>query len=170
MKALFISVSELKKKSIIDGNVDSQKLLQYIEVAQDIRVQNYLGGTLYKKIQSIIVQGTVDEQSNSEYKTLLNDYIKPMLIWFTQAEYIPYSSFQISNGGLFKHTSENSEVASKDEMEYLIQKARNNAEFYSKRFLDYMCENSNKFKEYSNPDNSDMNPDRNINYTGGWFV
>ena len=51
-KALFISVADLKKKSLIDGNVDSSKIVQYIEVAQDIHIQNYLGGKLYKKLQS----------------------------------------------------------------------------------------------------------------------
>ena len=53
-KALFISVADLKKKSLIDGNVDSSKIVQYIEVAQDIHIQNYLGGKLYKKLQSSI--------------------------------------------------------------------------------------------------------------------
>ena len=52
LKALFISVGDLKKKSIVDGNVDSDKIVQYIEIAQDIHIQNYLGGSLYKKIQS----------------------------------------------------------------------------------------------------------------------
>ena len=52
-KALFISVADLKKKSLIDGNVDSSKIVFYIEVAQDVHIQNYLGGKLYKKIQAL---------------------------------------------------------------------------------------------------------------------
>lgn len=170
LKALFISVSELKKKSIIDGNVDSDKILQYIEIAQDIHIQNYLGGALYKAIQLLIVNGTLDEASNAEYKELLNSYIKPMLIWYTQAEYLPYSMFQVNNGGLFKHVSENSESVSRDDMEYLVQKARNNAEFYTKRYLDYMCENSNLFTEYQNTNSPDMYPDKDVNYSGGWLI
>ena len=41
-KALFISVDDLKKKSIIDGNVDSDKILQFVEVAQDTHIQGYI--------------------------------------------------------------------------------------------------------------------------------
>ena len=49
-KALFISINDLKRKSIIGGDVDSDKLIQFIEVAQDTHIQNYLGGKLYDKL------------------------------------------------------------------------------------------------------------------------
>ncbi len=170
LKALFISVGDLKKKSIIDGNVDSDKIVQYIEIAQDIHIQNYLGGSLYKKIQSLIVEGTINEEVNVNYKTLLDDYVKPMLIWYTQATYIPYSMFQVNNGGLFKHRGENSDTATKEEMEYLVQRTRDTAEFYTKRFLDYICNYSNLYPEYTSNANEDMYPDKDVNYTGGWFI
>ena len=48
-KALFITINDLKRKSIIDGNVDADKLIQFIEVAQDTHIQNYLGGKLYNR-------------------------------------------------------------------------------------------------------------------------
>ena len=78
--------------------------------------------------------------------------------------------FQVNNGGLFKHRSENSDTASKDEMDYLVQRTRDTAEFYTKRFLDYICNYSNLYPEYTSGANEDMNPDRDVNYTGGWFV
>lgn len=170
MKALFISVAELKKKSIIDGNVDSEKILQYIEISQDINIQNYLGGKLYKHMQKIIVNGTIGSSENANYKLLLDDYIKPMLIWYTQATYLPFSMFQISNGGTFKHRSENSDTVSKEEMDYLVQKAKDTAEFYTRRFMDYICNNSNLYPEYNDNDSEDMYPDKDVNYSGGWFI
>ena len=48
-KALFITIQDVKQKSIISGNVDPDKIVQFVEVAQDTHIQNYLGGTLYKK-------------------------------------------------------------------------------------------------------------------------
>lgn len=170
-KALFISITELKKKSIIDGSLDSNKVLQYIEVAQDIHIQNYLGGSLYKKIQDLIVTATIDNVGNADYKALLDDYIKPMLVWYSQAVYIPFSGFQIDNGGLFKHVSENSDIASRDDLDYLTRKCLSNAEFYAKRYLDYMCEYGDDFPEYcTTGDSENMNPDRTINYSGGWHL
>ena len=169
-KALFISVADLKKKSLIDGNVDSSKIVQYIEVAQDIHIQNYLGGRLYDKLQTIIVDKTILDVINEDYKTLLDDFIKPMLVWYTQATILPYSAFTLKNGGLHKHVSENAESVSKDEVTYLAQRMNDTAEFYTKRFLDYMCANNNKFPEYSSNNSEDMYPDKNVNYTGGWYV
>lgn len=169
-KALFISVADLKKKSLIDGNVDSTKIVQYIEVAQDIHIQNYLGGKLYKRLQSMIVDGSILNEANVDYKDLLADFIKPMLVWYTQATILPYSAFTLKNGGLHKHTSENSDAVTKDEVTYLAQRMNDTAEFYTKRFLDYMCLNSNKFAEYSQNSSEDMYPDKDVNYTGGWYI
>jgi len=94
-KALFISVADLKKRSMIEGNVDSSKIVQYIEVAQDLHIQNYLGGKLYKKMQQLVVSGDIVDLDNTNYKTLLDDYIKPMLIWYTQSTILPYMMFSI---------------------------------------------------------------------------
>lgn len=169
-KALFISVADLKKKSLIDGNVDSSKIVFYIEVAQDVHIQNYLGGKLYKKIQSIIVDGTIGDVENEDYKDLLETYIKPMLIWYAQATILPYSAFTLKNGGVHKHIAENAESASQEELTYLGQRMNDTAEFYTKRFLDYMCLNNNKFPEYSQNSSEDMYPDKDVNYTGGWYI
>lgn len=169
-KALFISIDDLKKKSIIDGNVDSDKILQFVEVAQDTHIQNYLGGALYSKLQALIVAAEINDVGNADYKTLLTEYVKPMLIWYSQATYLPFSLFQVKNGGIYKHTSENADAITKDELDYIIQRTRDNAEFYTKRFLDYMCANSTLYPEYTSNTTGEMYPDKSVNYTGGWFL
>lgn len=169
-KALFISIAELKKKSIIDGNVDSDKLLQFVEVAQDTNIQNYLGTDLYNKLQSLIVAGTISDVGNATYKTLLDDYVKPMLIWYSQATILPFILFQVKNGGVYKHSSENAETINKDELDYIIQRTRDNAEFYTKRFIDFICANSTLYPEYQTNSNGDMYPDKDVNYSGGWLI
>ena len=39
---LFITRTDLVKNSIIDGNVDTDKFIQFVKVAQEIEIQNYL--------------------------------------------------------------------------------------------------------------------------------
>lgn len=165
-KALFVSIADIKKKSIISGNVDPDKIVQFVEVAQDTHIQNYLGGKLYKKLQNLIVDGELDDAGNSDYKTLVDTYIKPMLIWYTQADYIPFSAFSISNGGVYKHRSENSDSVSMDELNMLTARALETAEFYTRRFMDYMDHNSTLYPEYTSTANEDMNPDRDVNFGG----
>ena len=163
-KALFISIKDLKRKSIIDGNVDADKLVQFVEVAQDTHIQNYLGTDLYNKLQTLITSGTIDDAGNSDYKSLLTDYIKPMLIWFSQSTYLPFAMYQISNGGMYKHTSENSESVSLEEMRALLNRVTETAEFYTRRFVDYMSYNSATFPEYTSNSNGDMYPDKDVNF------
>lgn len=168
-KALFITTKDLKQRSIISGNVDPDKIVQFIEVAQDTHIQNYLGGKLYKKIQTLITNGTLNNAVNADYKTLLDTYIKPMLIWFAQADYIPFAAFQIGNGGIYKHRSENSDGASMEEINMLTSKAQETAEFYSRRFMDYMDHYSYLYPEYLESSNEDMMPDKDVNF-GGIFL
>jgi len=165
-KALFVSIADIKKKSIISGNVDPDKIVQFVEVAQDTHIQNYLGGKLYKKLQQLIVDGELDDAGNSDYKTLVDTYIKPMLIWFTQADYLPFAAFSVGNGGVYKHRSENSDNVSMDELNMLAARALETAEFYTRRFMDYMDHNSTLYPEYTSTANEDMNPDRDVNFGG----
>ena len=98
-KALFITTKDIKRYSIMNGNVDNDKFIQYIEIAQEIHIQNYLGTKLYEKIEDLIIAGTLD--ANPTYKTLLETYIKPMTIHWAQVEFLPYAAYTISNGGVY---------------------------------------------------------------------
>lgn len=165
-KALFITVVDLKQKSIIGGTVDPDKIVQFIEVAQDTHIQNYLGGKLYAKLQQLIIDEEIYLPVNQNYLHILEAYIKPMLIWFTQAEYMPFSAFQISNGGFYKRTSQNSENATTEEINMLTRRSLETAEFYTRRFVDYMDFNSVLYPEYTSTANEEMHPDRDVNFGG----
>ena len=170
MKALFITLTELKRKSIIDGNLDEDKLIQFVEVAQDVHIQNFLGTKLYEKLQTLITGGTLDDSANAKYKTLLNSYIKPMLIWYSQYSFIPFAAYQISNGGIFKHTSESSQSPTADEIDKLTAKAKDFADFYTNRFFDYIDDKSSDFPEYVGSQDDGMYPDKDNNALSGWVL
>jgi hypothetical protein len=165
MKALFITLEELKRKSIIDGNVDTDKLIQFVEVAQDTYIQTQLGTALYNKLQSDVIASSL----SGDYLTLVNTYLKPMLIWFSQSEYMKYAAFQISNGGVFKHRSENSDSASLEEINNLVHQAKTTADFYTQRFIDYMDSNSELYPEFITNQDGGMYPERDQNMTG-WVL
>ena len=163
--ALFISRTDLVKNSILDGNVDTDKFIQFIKIAQQIDVRNYLGSELYNRISNDITNSTL----SGNYLTLVNDYIQPMLIHFAMVQYLPFAAYQIKNGGIYKHQSENSESVSKDEVDYLVQKERDFAEYYTKRFIDYMAFNQTLFPEYTSNSNDDIYPDTNDLFNG-WVL
>ena len=164
---LFINRTDLVRYSIIDGNVDTDKYIQFIKLAQEIHIQNYMGTKMYEGLTAAMPN--IDTPANARWKLLLDDYIVSMLIWFAQVDYIPFASYQIRNGGMFKHRSENAETVSKDEVDYLVEKARTNAEWYSRRFIDYMSFNQTLFPEYTSNTNDDIYPSYDATFNG-WVL
>ena len=118
--ALFIKRADLVKNTALNANVDTDKFIQFIKIAQEIHVRNYMGTDLYDKISADIIANTL----TGDYLDLVNDYIQPMLIHYAMTEYLPFAAYSISNGGVFKHSSENSTIANKEEVDLLISKER----------------------------------------------
>ena len=163
--ALFISRTDLVKNTILDGNVDTDKFIQFIKIAQDIHIRNYLGSKLYNKIGADIIAGSL----SGAYLTLVNTYVQPMLIHYAMMEYLPFAAYQIKNGGISKHNSENADGVSKEEVDYLVQKQRNFAEYYTRRFIDYISFHEEDFPEYNSNNNEDISPDTNDLFNG-WVL
>lgn len=164
-EALLITRTDLVKFTAMNGNVDTDKFIQYIKIAQDIHIQGYLGTDLLQKIQADIVASTL----SGDYLTLVETYIKPMLIHWAMVEYMPFAAYTIANKGVYKHSSENSENVDKIEVDFLIEKERKIAEHYTQRFIDYICFNQSKFPEYNTNSNGDMYPNTDTNFSG-WVL
>ena len=105
--ALFISRTDLVKNTIIDGSVDTDLFIQYIKISQEIHIQRALGSKLYDRISADIIAGTL----TGNYLSLVTDYVQPMLIHCAMVDYLPFAAYQVKNGGVFKHRSENAETA-----------------------------------------------------------
>jgi hypothetical protein len=163
--ALFISRTDLVKNTILDGNVDTDKFIQFIKIAQEIHIQNYLGTDLYNKISSDIIGSSL----SGNYLTLVNKYVQPMLIHYAMADYLPFAAYQVKNGGVYKHQSENAESVEKSEIDYLVSKQRDFAEYYTRRMIDYITFNVSSFPEYSSNNNEDVYPDKDA-FFQGWVV
>lgn len=164
-QALFITREDIVKFTALSGNIDVDKYTQFIKIAQDIHIQNYLGTKLFDKINDAIVAGTLA----NPYLALLKDYIKPMVIHFAMVEYLPFAAYTIANKGVFKHNSENSTNVEKNEVDFLIEKERDIAQHYTNRFIDYMSYNQVLFPEYNTNSNGDMFPDSDANFVS-WVL
>ena len=70
---------------------------------------------------------------------------------------------------MMKHRSENSETVNKEEVDYLVEKARTNAEWYTRRFIDFMCFNQTTYPEYNSNTNNDLYPQTDATFNG-WVL
>jgi len=164
---LFINRTDLIRNSIMDGNISTDKFINFIKIAQQIDVQQIMGTKLYNGLT--VAMPNIDDVANIRWKNLLDDYIVDMLIWYAQANYYPFVAYQVKQGGVFKHTSENSQSVDKNEVDFLVEKARTNAEWYSRRFIDYMSFNQTLFPEYTNNVNDDIYPSHDATFNG-WVL
>ena len=164
---LFINRTDLVRNSILDGNVDTDKFVQFIKIAQEIDVQQILVTKMYDGLAA--AKPNIDLPVNARWKTVLDDFVVPMLIWYAQANYYPFAAYQIKNGGVFKHTSENAQSVDKNEIDFLVEKARTNAEWYSRRFIDFMSFNQTTYPEYTNNINDDIYPSYDATFNG-WVL
>jgi len=164
-EALLIGRADIVKFTAMNGNVDTDSFIQWIKTAQDIHIQNYLGTDLFDKIQADIIAGAL----TGDYLNLVNVHIKPMLIHWAMVEYLPFAAYTIANKGVFKHSSENAENVSKDEVDYLVEKERDLAQYYTERFIAYMCFNNALFPEYKTNTNDDINPSYDSSFSG-WVL
>ena len=165
MTALLVSRDDIVKFTAVNGNTDTDKFIQFVKIAQDTHIQNYLGTKLFEKINSGIVNDSLVEP----YLSLLNTYIKPMAIHWAMVEYLPFSAYTIANKGVYKHSAENAEVVDKEEIDFLVEKQRSIAEHYTRRFIDYICFNSSNYPEYNANTNEDMHPDGKADFSG-WYL
>jgi hypothetical protein len=153
---LFVSPADVIKRTGINGNVDRDQMIQFIKIAQDIHIQNILGTKLFKKIAS-------------DYLTLFTDYIQDMVIHWAAIEILPYIHYKVANGGIYTKSAENGTTISKQDLDYLVQKERDIAEHYSRRFVDHMAYYSSRYPEYNTSSNDDMYPSKNQNFNG-WVL
>jgi hypothetical protein len=164
-EALLVTREDIVKYTALNGNVDTDKFIQFVKIAQDTDLQNYTGTKLLNKIKADIIANTL----TGNYLSLTRDYLKPMLIHLSMKYYLPFAAYTISNKGVYKHNSENSSNVEKNEVDYLIEKQTAIAQHYTERFIDYISQNNSLFPEYNSNTSGDMFPDTNNNYTS-WYI
>ncbi len=165
MAVLFVNEDKLKSSTAINYNVDTAFLLPFLKIAQDKHLQIILGTKLYDKLQDDIA-GVDGATLTGVYKILVDDYIQDAIIHYALVEALPFISFQIKNGSITQKNSENGTAATRQDVDYLVQKERDSAEFYGQRIVEYLCNDSSSFPEYSQNTGADLNPISNAYYTG----
>jgi len=166
--ALFISRNDIIKNSPLQGAIDADALLPFVKTAQTKYLKNLLGTILYDYLQAQIEANTVGNLS-AYYQDLLDDYIKNTLIWYSCVEYIPFSSIQFKSNGAVKQQSEQGVSPSKTDVDFLLQKAQENGDYYALRLQNYLIAYCNQIPQYlqSIGNQTQIYPDQTNQYFGG---
>jgi hypothetical protein len=166
---LFISRNDIIKRAPIGGNIDPEKLVPFIKTAQDKYIWIMLGSVLYYYLQDNIATSTVV----APYTVLLEEYIKDTLVHYTVVEALPFLSYTIGNAGIFKNTNPDQSVSpDKRDIDFLLQKELQTAQFYSERLVTYLIANTTLYPQYTATTGKSDNifPDMGQQYTQGWVI
>ena len=165
-EVLFVNPDYVKRLTQLNGSVEESVMVPAIILAQDKYIQQYLGTDLLDKLKSDISGSSVA----GAYETLLDEYVRKATVWWSMVEMLPNLYVQLDNGGLVIRTAENTAAISQDDLHREIEKARQNAQFYTIRMVEYLLQNSGSFPEYGGGSGADMLPETQVYYQNGMTV
>ena len=143
---LFISRNDIIRRAPIGGNVDPEKLVPFIKTAQDKYIWVLLGSKLYFYLQDEIVARSLVPP----YTELMEVYIKDCLIHYSVVEALPFLSYSIGNAGIFKNlNAEQASSPDKRDIDFLLQKELQTAQFYAERLVTHLIANSSIYPQYN---------------------
>lgn len=140
---LLISEKYVKGQSNIQDNVWGDFLTPAIREAQDIELQPIIGRPLYKKILKEVEEKDVEER----FKTLIEDWIQPYLLYQTIVSLIPIIGTKLGNIGTVISNDEHVQNISSSERENLEYRYRYLADHYKSELQKYLLANKDLYPE-----------------------
>lgn len=161
---LLITPQDLVARTQLSANIDVQKYKPYIEDVQVKYMGDLLGDTLTRKILSDFEANTLANEYLKVYEILKN-----IIIYETAAQYILFGQYNVTNGGIFKLTTDKGETVPAQEVEGLSKRYSSKAEIYISQMERYLCSEGGKMPEYNTQDdNYDKRPQRGQNSAITW--
>jgi hypothetical protein len=165
-EVLFINADYLKRFTHVNGSVEEAYIQPSVMLAQDKYIQSFLGTDLFNKLKTDIAASSLA----GDYITLMNSHVRRVTLWWTMLELVPRMHVRLDNGGLVIRVSEDSQPITKGDLNRELDLARQNAQFYTDRMIDYLCENSSLFPEYSSNSADDIKPEKKAYYVAGMEI
>lgn len=164
---LWMSETYFKDNSILNDNVDWKVVQPIMIMVQDQYIHPILGSDLFDEIAGQINTST----TTSLNQTLLNLYVRKCIIYYVLSELAPALKYRYHNKGVMVRSSENSQGASLEEIQFEISRWKQKAEWQAQRITDYLIENNTDYPLYYNGNNEGdtLKPLKN-NFTSSLYL
>lgn len=150
---MLISPDEVKTSSQVNYNFDESVLGAAIRTAQNIYLTDIIGVGLVTKLQTLVynaikgLSDSIEDASNADYKTLLDEYVTPFLVAKTQVECCIQSSFQIRNMGIVQDSDTNVRAAALSDIKYVKDYYDTQSCTYATSLSKYVAEHKSSYPE-----------------------
>lgn len=133
-ETLIISEELLKLYSPLSKNVDVDKIYPYLHLAQPYFVEPILGDALLTELQH-----QIDEDELTPENKALVLKVAPVLAYYATYLAMRSLSYSITEKGMTKEKSENSEPVGERELGEYILSIKQQAEMYAEILIKYLC-------------------------------
>jgi hypothetical protein len=164
---ILITLEDILHYTSVSGSIDEYKVNPHIYNSQILYLEPILGSSLYERIITLVETDSISGETN--YKTLLDSYITPSLVFHTMELFVPMNSFLISEGGTFQFQPTNANPTSQSEIDRLSNKYRTIADKYDSKLVAYLCKNSSLFPEYTT-NTGLVDKAETTNRSSGWYL
>lgn len=141
---ILLSENAIKDNSIITNNLESKYIQQAVILAQEMCLQPLLGTTLLNEIYAQVQDDDIEDR----IKTLLDDYIQPILLNAAISNIIVNVSMKIKNLGVVNTNDTNVNNFGLKDIQWYKAQYDYNADFFINRCRDYLVQNKEQFPEW----------------------
>ena len=147
MKTALITPESVSKYTPIRGGMDVDVINPNIEVAQDLRLAYVLGYALMNRLQNL-VNGTVPDEGDGRYQTLLDNFVAPYLRWAVAYTMLPEIAVSLGSGGAQNPESNQGNTVFEGQFAITKQNILSSTSGYKKLLIDHLCDKGNLYTEY----------------------
>lgn len=157
IRKYFISTGTLKELSLIENNVNDDKVAVMLNRVQKTSLEPVLGTPLYKKLLEDIDNDTL----SGIYETLTNEYILDFLICCTELEYVVSGANKFANMGVGKYSPNDAQVNSLQDNNDVRDNLRKHRSAYRDSLVGFLKDNEEDIPEYKewNCKHEDIKPE-----------
>jgi hypothetical protein len=134
MIKLLLASTDIPSLTSFSGGIDADAIKPYIYMAQKNDIKRILGLDLYTKIYDEYVAGTLD----GVYKTIYEDYVLEMLVFFSCSKYMVFGAFKTTNSGIHKVNIDGAMVPDPKEINKLRAEYKSLASSSEINFYEFM--------------------------------
>lgn len=167
---LLTSENYIKSISNISDNMAGKYLLPAIKIVQDIRLKEIIGSCLLVYLQELVSEGTISDDANVWYKTLLDEYIQPFIANQTLVEIVDIVANKITNAGLVQVTDEHITQTYASDRNTLKDHYQRIADSYKRMLREYLYKYRSHFPELDSCTCENLCSLLGSEYTGGIWL
>lgn len=154
-----ITEEYFKTYSPISDNYNIKDIKPYFHVAEKLWIEPIIGTPLYEELLDEVEKNEVTPENAT---LLLNIY--PLLAFAITYESLPFVGYHLSQVGITKGKSENSEPVSINDVNYISTQLRNQCETMKKLLKKFLDENAEHYPLYYADNTVDCNCDNDCEW------